>query len=153
MGVRWVGGFMVDDRRCKQKESIPVGCLPPACWLYMWWLPLGASGDIPTHPRHTHPRHTHPWTYPTTWSYPTTLVIPNHPGHTHSPWTYPPTLDIPNPLESWDQTYPPLEKTWNQGYLPLLWTEWLTDACENITFRQLRWRAVTNQIHACRWKK
>ena len=33
--------------------------------------------------------------------------------------------------------------------LPDLWTEWLTDTCENITFPQLHWRAIKIRYH-CR---
>ena len=36
---------------------------------------------------------------------------------------------------------------WFQPPNPLPWTEWLTHACENITFSQLRLRAVTIQWH------
>ena len=35
------------------------------------------------------------------------------------------------------------------GRPPPLWTEFLTHACENITFPQLRWRSV--KIQDCQW--
>ena len=82
-----------------EQECIPVGCVPPTCQSYMWWLPLDVSSTPP-------------------------------------PWTYPP------PRRAWDQRYAPAERTWDQGYPPtLLWTKWLTDECENITFQQLLLRA------------
>ena len=47
------------------------------------------------------------------------------------------------------RTYPPPQRDLAQGILtPPLWTEWLTDACENITFPYLRWRAVTIRYSA-----
>ena len=100
-----------------KQESIPVGCVPPACQLnVLWWPPLGVSTQgvgipgpmsrgrwiyIPTptpqtyqFPRHTPldipsptPRHTHPMNLPL--------------GHTHStPGHIPPQpldISIPSP--------------------------------------------------------
>ena len=43
----------------KKKESIPVGCVPPAGQPYVWWLPLGVSRGVSIHP-HAHTQHTPP---------------------------------------------------------------------------------------------
>ena len=49
------------DGTTNKKESIPVVCIPPDCWSFVWWPPLDVSSrrggylpplDIPT-PRHT----------------------------------------------------------------------------------------------------
>ena len=99
-------------------------------------------------PKHTHPPldippsgHTHPY-----------LDIPTlartyepWPGHTNSHpdiSTPCPHIDLPNLLR-----YPSLKHTHPSRHteiLTLMWTEWLTDACENITFPQLFLRAVIN---------
>ena len=45
------------------QESIPVGCVPPACQPYMFWLlPLDASSScwVPTHPMYSPPWGTQP---------------------------------------------------------------------------------------------
>ena len=91
-------------------------------------------------------------------------------GYSPLPWTYSPLLDIsqtghthpctyPNPPKgSWYQAYLLLEETWDQAYpLPQKgsgttsdthppWTEWLTDACENITFPQLLLQVVIKYV-------
>ena len=78
----------------RTQESITVGCVPPACQPYEWWLPLG--------------------------------------GHTYSlPRTYPPT-----PARTRD-SHP------GRDLVPGILTHCgQTNACESITFPQLRWRAV-----------
>ena len=98
------------------QENIPVGCVLPTCQLCMWWPPLGViPPDIPT-----------PWTYPLPYGRNLGPSIPppqKGPGtmDTQTPWRRPGTEDTP--------THP-------------LWTEWLTDTCENITFPQLLLRTV-----------
>ena len=56
--------------------------------------------------------------------------------------------EIPNPIEgTWYQRYPiPQKGNDTRDTHPHLWTKWLKDTCENITFLQLRWRAV--KMHA-----
>ena len=83
-----------------QQESIPEGCVPPACQPY----PM-VSLDI---------------------HIPTPLWIYPPPGHNH-----------PLSEGTWYQRYS-LERTRDQRYPPTPWT----NTCENITFPQLRWRAV-----------
>ena len=93
--------------RCEQ-ESIPVGCIPAACWLYVRWPPLviiSWEGGYPA-PRHTHPPPNIP------------LDIPN-------PWTY-----QPHPLEgTWDQAYHP-QKGPGTRDTPM---NRLTDTCDTAT--------------------
>ena len=58
--------------------------------------------------------------------------------------TYP--LDIPAPpVGTWDQRYP-LDMGQEMPTHPPLWTEWLTDACENINFPQLLLRSVMSDL-------
>ena len=61
---------------------------------------------------------------------------------THPSWMYPPTSDIPTLGGVGD--YPPSERTWYQRYPPPCGQ---TDTCENITFLQLRLRAVNIAIN------
>ena len=82
-----------DNKTVEQLESIPVGCVPPACQPYVFWVVSGAGVGIPGPmlgvgiPGHTRPSplgilttspcgHTHPRTYPIPSGIPT-------PGHTH----------------------------------------------------------------------
>ena len=51
----------------------------------------------------------------------------------------------PNTLHPWYPKHLPSEGTWDLRYPTTLWTEWLIDTSENITFPQLRWRAVLNK--------
>ena len=81
----------------KIQERIPVGRVPPSCWLYMWWLPLGVS--------------------PKGWVPPSGPCLGDGYMGAH-PLIYPP--------EEWtcDHAYPPPERTWDQGYHPSsLWTD------------------------------
>ena len=78
---------------------------------HVWWPPLGVSGD---------------------WGWGVGG------GLTH-PLDNPPT-PIHTPQGTSDQRYSPLPKGHGTRYTHPSWTEWLTDACENITF--LRWWAV-----------
>ena len=63
------------DLMRQQQESIPVGCVPPTCQLYVfWWRLLGVSTmGISQVPWHIHPHPLDfpptPWTYPTSWTY------------------------------------------------------------------------------------
>ena len=60
------------------------------------------------------------------------------------PSTNPHPLDIPNPERDLDQAYPPPpEGTWDQGYPPPFGQ---TNASENITFPQLRWRVIMKMV-------
>ena len=120
------GMYIDEGKKLRAEESIPVGCVPPACQPYIfWWLLLGVSTSrgggrhlVPTpHPWDTYPpylRYQSPWdTYP----------LDNYPSDTYptgrdlgpdipTPWKGPGTRD----------TYPPCEQT---------------QACENITSPQL----------------
>ena len=129
---------MDDPSAFSKQESIPVGCIPLACQPYVfWWLPVDVStrggGYTMGLGIFTTPGHTHPLIYP-----PLYIPIPdksNCPKHTH------PLLYIPIPPR---HTFP-----WT-----CLWhlvvsletypspTRGQTDTCENITFPQLRLRAV-----------
>ena len=64
-----------------EQECIAVGCLLPACRLYVWWSPLAVSSKYPP-----------PWTYPSPW----------HTHHLGGTWdeAYPPTEGM------WYQGYP-----------------------------------------------
>ena len=134
-----------------------------------WWPQQGVS----TGPRSHAMPIPHPPSGYTPGIYPSPLDIP--PGHTHPvldishtpipctyppPWTTPandtwwPSLETYPPATSdiwWSllDTYPPsASDTWwsllGNTQTPL-WTEWLTDTCGNITFLQLRWRALKIQ--------
>ena len=139
-----------------KQGSILVGYIPPACQLYMVrWSPLGASSgdEYPTPPQanpiswgwvltpgrvHVGGEYTPPG-YSALGTYP--QVSPQNPlGHTH-----------PSPKETWNHGYScPLKGTCDQGYP----TNGQTLACENITFLQLRWRAVkrTYSRSRMRWR-
>ena len=80
-----------------KQERIQVGCLPPACQLYVfWWPPLGVSAGRGYPSSHGVPI---PQTYPPPldiplfppWTYPP-------PEHASTPWTYLHPLDIPTSL-------------------------------------------------------
>ena len=60
------------------------------------------------------------------------------------PWTYPPPRTYPCP----DIHTHPLEGPVTRDTHPPLWTEWLTDARENITSPQLLLRAVIILFHS-----
>ena len=68
------------------------------------------------------------------------------------PWTYP----TPSPLDgTWDKAYLPTpRRDLGPGipthFPPPLGTEWLTDACENITFRKLLLRSVRKGSDHCK---
>ena len=99
----------------KLKESIPVGCIPPAFVVRRegGW---GSLPPIPYPPWGTlRPRDTTPHQY----------ILPPHTLHLPDPDTQP-----PSPERVWDQSYPtpPLDR--------------MTHAYENITFSQLRWRTA-----------
>ena len=93
-----------------RQESIPAGSVPPACQLHMfWWLTLGVSSGVSTHPWDTHQLGTYtlPWYSPLD-----TYLLSTHSMSTHPLSIHP--LDIPT--HHWILTT--LEGTWEEGYSP-----------------------------------
>ena len=80
-----INGHVVFGTNYTKEESIPVGCIQPACQLnVLWWLPLGVStgGGISLDLGYPPPPHHYPLdilTLPSPWTYPPL------PGHTHPP--------------------------------------------------------------------
>ena len=71
------------------QESIPVGCVPPACQPYIfWWPPLGVSTRVVS---------TNTWQVPCLEG---RVIVSTHPRGTLHPWAPPPRRDM------------------RQGYLP-----------------------------------
>ena len=109
-------GWISSERPCSRvtkayiyakQECIPVGCIPPAHWLYL----IASAMHTPCH-AHPSPRmHTMPCMAPC---------------HACSPATHTPCHICP------PATHAPLQCT------SPLWTEFLTNASENITLPQLR---------------
>ena len=82
-----------------QQDSIPVGCVPPACLPYMfWWSPLGVSTRVVS---------THSQQVPCLER---RGIVSTHPG----------VLTLPGypPSGIYDSDTQPLERTWNQRYPP-----------------------------------
>ena len=76
------------------------------------------------------PGHTHPQTYP-----------PTHARNIFTPWTYPPQW-------TWYQRYPPSRKDMGPEIPIHPPHTGQTESRENITFLQLRWRAVAIYLYA-----
>ena len=104
------------------QECIPVGCVPPAavaiCWgvwpgalprVWAWRPPRFGPGDPPSQGQT-------PQLFPWVWAWRPArhAVIPT------PPWRPARHAGIPPAIHA--------------GIPPLLWTEWLTDRCKNITF-------------------
>ena len=82
-GFLWGYTFKLHKIYLKQ-ESIPVGCVQPACQLYMfWWLPLGVTSGGSTNPWDTHPKYYHQSTHPLN-----TRPLRTHPLPEYSPPKY-----------------------------------------------------------------
>ena len=105
-----------------KQESIPVGCVPPA-----FVVPGGILYPHIPSPDTLPPRYPTPWIPYHQIPYPTGYLPPRY----LTPWKGHRTRDTL-----------PLEMTWDQRYPTPLWTEWLTDACENIVFLQLLLRPL-----------
>ena len=69
---------------------------------------------------------------PKNWRPPRKIGDPQKFGDPPKNWTPPEKLETPG-------TRPPRDQT------PPLWTEWMTDACENITLAKTSFRPVTTQ--------
>ena len=100
-----------------KQESVSVECVPPTCQPYVfWWLPLGVRTG------RGHPRsHGIPPPLDIFPTFPPPLDIP-------VPWTVHPYLLVSPGGHHWKHIPPHLHR--------------IIDTYENITFPQLRWRAV-----------
>ena len=84
-----------------RQESIPAGSVPPACQLHMfWWLTLGVSSGVSTHPWDTHQLGTNTllWYSPLG-----TYLLSTHSMSTHPLSTHP---QVPTPKYSLLGTHP-----------------------------------------------
>ena len=119
--IRWIHLIL------KPQECIPVGCVPAERWPY-------SGGEPPPQKRPP----------PKIWRYPFSPKKDTPPENLEVPLqkkTPPQNLEVP-PQKRHPQKKTPPKKTPPGTRHPPLWTEWMTDACENITLAKTSFRPV-----------